>query len=124
MNDQQKYLREIQAIVCHKCIDSDGKGNCLLSRDTECAMKLFFPQIVEAVRSTYSTSMETYERALREKVCSVCAHQTHDGICSLRNDVECALDRYFPLLVQRIESLDHRESTGQAPTSKSERGVQ
>lgn len=106
MHDEQKYLEEIQALICPKCIDGDGNGNCLISHDSECAVKRFFPQIVQTVRSTYSTSMEAYESALREKVCGVCVHQARDGKCVVRNDVECALDRYFPLIVQVIENLD------------------
>lgn len=116
MNDEHKYLEEIQARICPKCIDGDGKGNCLISHGAECAVKVFFPQIVEAVHSAHSTSMEAYESALREKVCGVCSHQASDGKCTLRNDVECALDRYFPLIVQAIEELDVKRRLSSSAT--------
>ena len=105
MEDEQKYLEEILARLCPKCIDGDGQGNCLLAAGAECMMKRFFPQVVEAVRSVYSTSMEPYEAALRKKVCSDCVQQL-DGNCVLRDGVECALDRYFPVIVQTVEDLD------------------
>jgi hypothetical protein len=116
MRDEQKYLEEIQSRICPKCIDGDGRGNCLISRDAECALKVLFPQILEAIRSTYSTSMEAYEAALREKVCGVCARQASDGTCSLRNDIECALDRYFPLIVRAVEELDVKQRLARTGT--------
>ena len=109
MQDEQKYLEEIQTRICPKCIDGDGHGNCLLSRTTECTMKRFFPQIIEVVRSIYSTSMEPYEVALRAKVCGSCVSQSRDGKCTLRDDVECSLDRYWPLIVQAIEEMDLKQ---------------
>ena len=104
--DEQKYLEEIQTRICHKCIDGDGNGNCLIARGSECAMKRFFPEILDAVRSVYGTSMEPYEAALRTRVCGSCINQSPDGRCAIRDDVECSLDRYFPLIVQVIEELD------------------
>ena len=72
-------------------------------------MKKYFPQILEVVGSSYSHSMEPYEKLLRNKVCGICIHQSPSGSCSLRNEVECALDRYFPLIVQVIEEAQLRE---------------
>ena len=104
--DEQKYLEEIQTRICHKCIDGDGHGNCLLAQGSECAMKRFFYEILDAVRSVHGTSMEPYEAALRLRVCASCASQSPDGRCAIRDDVECSLDRYFPMIVQAIEELD------------------
>lgn len=105
--DEQKHLEEIQTRICPKCIDGDGHGNCLIAHGTECAMKRFFPQILDAVRSVRDRSMEPYEAALRTRVCGACVHQSPDGRCAMRDDVECALDRYFPLIVHVIEEMDH-----------------
>ena len=104
--DEQKYLEEIQTRICHKCIDGDGNGNCLIARGSECAMKRFFPEILDAVRSVSGTSMEPYEASLRARVCGSCINQSPDGRCAIRDDVECSLDRYFPLIVQVIEEMD------------------
>ena len=105
MENEQKYREEILGRLCPKCIDGDGQGNCLLAHEAECVIRQFFPQVVEAIRSVYSTSMDLYEAALRDKVCSACV-QSHGGTCALRDDVECALDRYFPMVVQTVEELD------------------
>jgi hypothetical protein len=109
--DEQKYLEEIQTRICPKCIDGDGHGNCRIAHGTECAMKRFLPEILEVVQSVNSTSMEPYEAALRTKVCGSCINQSPDGRCAIRDDVECSLDRYFPMIVQVIEELDLAKRT-------------
>jgi hypothetical protein len=106
MTANQEYLDELLSRICPKCVDGDGEGDCRIAQGRECAIRRFYPQIVEVVRSTYSTSMVPYEAALRAKICTVCVHQAADGKCALRDDVECALDRYFPLIVQVIEESD------------------
>jgi hypothetical protein len=116
MLKEQDYLDEIQARICHKCVDGDGRGNCLLSKDSECMIERFFPQILEVVRMNYSASMEPYEAALRQKVCSTCINQSSDGKCVVREDLECSLDRYFPLIVQAIEELDLRKRLSKSET--------
>ena len=106
MREEQKYLEEILARVCPRCVDGDGKGGCLLPRGIECRVKEFFPTVLDLVSSVRSTSMEPYEAALRGSVCGTCVSQSSDGRCALRDDVDCALDRYFPLIVQAVEELD------------------
>jgi hypothetical protein len=49
--------------------------------------------------------MEPYIEALRENVCAYCVHQSPDGRCSFRINLDCGLDRYFPLIVETIEQL-------------------
>jgi hypothetical protein len=53
--------------------------------------------------------MIPYEEELRKRVCFHCKNQTSDGRCSLRENVECTLDRYFPLIVEVIEETQMRE---------------
>ncbi len=117
MEDEQRYLEEVLGRVCPRCIDRDGEGGgeCRLSADAECMIRRFFPQIVEAVRSVYSTSMEPYVVALREKVCRTCL-TPGESACAVRDDVECALDRYFPMIVETIEEMDLAKRFASAKT--------
>ena len=105
MDDEQRFREEVLGRVCPKCIDADSHGNCLLGGGVECAVKRFIPEVVAAVRSVYSVSMEPYEAALREKVCSGCVQSQGDK-CVVRDHVECALDRYLPMIVQAVEEMD------------------
>jgi hypothetical protein len=104
-HDLDDYWEAVQRKVCQKCIDGDGHGNCRLGTVDECALKVYLPQIVEVVLAARSPDIEPYVQELRQKVCGECRHQGSDGNCLLRNAVDCALDRYFPLVVDAIEEL-------------------
>jgi hypothetical protein len=108
MATPEDYWQALQAKVCVKCLDSDGLGNCRIGDDGFCAMKTYFPKILEVVNSVYSHSIVPYEEQLRQKVCATCTHQNSLGQCTLRDDVECALDRYFPMIVEVIEDTQKR----------------
>ena len=84
-------------------MDGDGTGACRIAPGGDCAMKTHFPQIIETVNSVFSPSIKPYVDQLRKNVCAVCTGQSSEGACHLRDDTECALDRYFPLIVQVIE---------------------
>jgi len=101
----EQYWKLVQARVCHKCIDGDRKGNCLLPADQSCALRDFLPTIIETVMSVNSDSYEDYVTALRGSVCAECQEQGIDGVCRRRETVECALDRYYPLVIQVIEDM-------------------
>lgn len=102
----EKYWRAVEQMVCKVCIDSDplGNGVCRISEASVCGVKEYFPKIVQIVLSIKSDKMDDYIMALRENVCKEC-RETPDGVCELRNSVECALDRYYPLIVQAVESV-------------------
>ncbi len=104
MADQ--YLQMIQQRVCAKCIDTDEKGNCLLHVDEICAVEEFLPEIVQAIQRVQSDKVEDYVVELRNLVCSQCKHQSEDGTCVVRNNLDCGLDRYFPLIIEAVEQVD------------------
>ena len=112
MEDLDKYWRAVQSRVCVKCIDGDGHGNCRLSSEDACGLKLHFPRIVETVLAVQSNTIEPYIEALRQHVCAECKHQSADGTCTIRTHVDCGLDRYFPLVIEAIEEV--RSETGRA----------
>jgi hypothetical protein len=107
----EKYWDKVRERVCRKCIDGDGKGNCRLPVGETCALHVFFPEIVETIEGARGTSYDDYVVALRQNICKNCEHQLTDGSCFKRNALECALDRYYPLLVTIIEELiaEHHE---------------
>lgn len=115
MNKQEhtldEYWQAVSAKVCVKCIDSDGQGNCRLTGIDECGLKFHFPRIIETVLSVKSDRMEPYIEALRRNVCAYCAHQSPDGKCMFRANVDCGLDRYFPLVVEAIEAVHVSEQS-------------
>jgi hypothetical protein len=108
MPTQEEYWQALQARICSKCLDGDGEGNCRIDDDGFCAMKAYFPKILEVVNSVYSHSIVPYEEQLRKVVCGACKNQSKLGDCFAREQVECALDRYFPLIVEVIEDTQRR----------------
>ncbi|MBI5474090.1 MAG: hypothetical protein HY961_17280 [Ignavibacteriae bacterium] len=108
MATEDEYWQAIQERVCAKCLEGDGKGNCRLAPDGYCALKTNFHKVVEVVNSVYSHSIVPYEEALRKHVCDNCRFQSLSGACAMRTEVECALDRYFPLIVEVIEENQRR----------------
>jgi len=102
----QEYWDVIQERICPRCIDGDGKGNCRLPIGERCALKSFLPQLVTTIIQTKSESIDGYIASLRNNICSMCEHQQDDFSCPKRSDLECALDRYFPLVLEIIESVE------------------
>lgn len=95
----------IRMKVCRKCIDSDGKSNCRLPVDETCALEAFFPELLETVNNVRSSSYNDYVEALRQNVCAHCQHQLPNGKCNKRDTLECALDRYYPMIIEAIETI-------------------
>jgi hypothetical protein len=112
MVTEEEYWEALQAKICVKCADGDGQGGCQIGEGKDCALKMYLPRILEVVNSVYSASIEPYEEQLRTRVCGHCVHQSADGSCHLRHDIDCALDRYYPLIVQVIEETQLKKRLG------------
>ena len=106
MNTLDQYWNAVQQKVCKACCDGDGAGGCMLSGAKECALKPSISEIVNAVRSVRSNDVQPYSDAIRRGVCASCKHQSVDGNCMIRTDLDCGLDRYLPLVIEAIELVD------------------
>jgi len=104
----QEYWKAIEAKVCTKCIDGDGHGNCRLDPAIACALQQYLPLIVQAVERVKSDRVDDYVAELRGIVCAQCTHQAAGGRCTIREQVDCALDRYFPIVIDAIEEIKAR----------------
>ncbi len=105
-----KYLEAIHNCICSICVDSSEAGNCTLSEKEFCAIELFAPKIVDVVHSTESEDIRDYHNKLKDVVCSDCKAHDDKENCYLRDDANCALDRYFPLIVDTIQKVDSGEA--------------
>jgi hypothetical protein len=111
LKEMEEALRER---ICSVCVDRSLEGICRLEAERECALFNSFPQIVLAVSRVRSAVMDDYVAAIRNAVCSRCAHQDADGFCGVRDEVRCILDRYLLLIVQTIEEIrDQTLKSGQ-----------
>ena len=100
-----KELEEaLRTRICSVCVDRPLEGVCHLEEEHECAL-FNLPKIVQAVSSVQSDLLDDYVAAIRRDVCSQCVNQDEDGICRVREEVRCVLDRYLLLIVQTIEEV-------------------
>lgn len=102
MAHDERYLQAIRERVCRKCLDRTPTGLCVTSTFDACAINRYLPEIIDIVLTTEGDDIDAFTAKLRERVCAVCDHQSPGGRCDLRDDVECALDRYFPLVVEAV----------------------
>lgn len=104
----EEYWNLMQGRICRKCIDGDGRGNCRLPAGESCALQEFLPRIVRTVRSVSAHSYRAYVDLLRSEICALCPEQDTHGVCRKRDQLECALDRYYPLVISLIEDVRTR----------------
>jgi hypothetical protein len=103
----QGYEEALRTRVCVRCIDGDGRGGCRVGGPSGCPLQRYLPQVVHAIHTVRPCeSIEPYVAALRDGVCVHCSDQSPDGACTTRRDLECALDRYFPMVVETVEQFD------------------
>ena len=100
-----EYWQAVSAKVCVKCIDGDSNGHCRIGDERECGLNTHFPKIVETILAVESERLEPYLHALRQNVCADCLHQSTDGTCTVRTQVDCPLDRYFPMIIDVIQGV-------------------
>lgn len=118
-----RSLAELEAMVrnriCRVCSDRKVDGSCGLEEPAGCALFRLFPQVARAIQSVESDNLQDYIAAIRRDVCSVCTAQDRDGDCTLRQEVQCALDSYLLLVVEAIEEATgkyfNREGTARLP---------
>ena len=113
----QQYWQAIQNKVCTQCIHGDGRGNCNLPSEEECAVKVFLPEIVMTVVNAQEGSYERYRNVLRRQVCILCDRQLTDMSCQLRDKRTCALELYSGLVAEVIRGVRDQIQSGEVQSS-------
>ncbi len=105
MDIQHELFRDsIRKKVCSVCSDCTLDGTCELHDTEVCAIERFLPEIIDTATSVKSDKIDDYVSALRASVCRAC-RPGGEIECSIRETSECALDRYFALIVEAIEEV-------------------
>jgi hypothetical protein len=103
----QAYWEAIQRLVCGVCLDQADDGSCGLTRRA-CALQTHLPRLAEVLSRVRSTRMDEYEAAVRAEICAHCSQQDAEGRCALREQAECALFTYLPLVLEAVEGVNER----------------
>ncbi len=101
-----KYIQAIRENICSICVDSDENGVCTLSNKEICAVEHHFPKMIDVINNNETESTDELIVLLREQVCAECNSQNTEGNCNLRDDANCSLDRYFPIIAETIRKVD------------------
>lgn len=101
----QAYWDAIRQKVCSVCLDQAHDGTCGLTKRT-CAIERHLPRLAEVLSSIDSSRMDEYVAAVEAQICSRCPEQDAQGRCGLRNEGECALYTYLPLVIEAIEEVN------------------
>jgi hypothetical protein len=98
------YWKSIRENICRICTHGNGTGECSLPSGETCAIETFLPEIAEIVATVRSKSFEPYIDLLRGSICPQCDHHVGGGQCVKRETLDCALDRYYPMVLEVVES--------------------
>lgn len=91
--------------VCRRCIDGDAKGVCRLPDDEVCPLEVHFETVSKAIAAANRYSLENIVRDVRSSVCPRCIYGTSER-CAKRDTLECALERYLPVIVERVVGMN------------------
>jgi len=106
----------LRATMCPICVRYAADGNCSLPPGRECSLFRNLHKVVAIVRRTHSDRIAAYEPPLRASICAACHHQDDHRCCPKRDDLDCALDTYFPMIVEVIEDeLDRQRKARRSP---------
>ncbi len=99
------YWSAIQRRACAVCLDAADDGTCGLPRARTCTLPTQLPAIIGAILAVHSDRMDDYVAAIEAAVCARCSQQDDHGRCGLRDQGECGLYTYLPLVVDAIEEV-------------------
>jgi hypothetical protein len=123
LSGSKKLENTLRERICRVCVDRSLQGDCEKDAAAECALFDSFPAIVQAISRADSDLIDDYVAAVRAVVCAQCDHQDNDGMCDVRDQVRCVLDRYLVLIVQIVEEFQARQlrkSSGMPTIAKEE----
>lgn len=102
------YEEAIRKHVCEHCIDFEENGSCR-SKDPEgCAIFRYLPQLVQIALELHERKIDPYVEAVRARLCSQCKNSKGSEHCELRDNVDCGLNRYLPLVLDAIEEVNQK----------------
>lgn len=106
----EKIEKTLRSKICPNCVRRTRDGGCSLPADRPCSLFSNLEEIVAIVRETHSRRIDPYVESLRDRVCGACHSQDDHGRCPCRDQMDCALDTYYPLVVEEIENYLELES--------------
>ena len=113
LRNQALYEEAVKKYVCDHCEDEGEDGKCHTKDPEGCGVFRNLPELIRIAHEIHELSIEPYAKAVRDHVCSKCKNSSSPSKkCELRNNLDCGLDRYLPLVIEAIEEVNLRLEMG------------
>lgn len=97
----------IRISVCRRCIDGDNSGACRLPEEEFCPLESYFPAVADVILGELGKPAVDIRRHLHRRVCAQCSMGSEKS-CPKRDTLECALERYMPLVIEKVTAMNVR----------------
>lgn len=101
--DLARIEKNLRGRICPSCVRFTSRRTCSLPGERPCSLFSNLDKVVDNVREIYSQRIDPYVDDLRQRVCACCHFEDDHGRCPCREDLDCALNTYYPLIVEAIE---------------------
>ena len=106
MADPLQDYRDAVAQQVHAiCFDRNLDPQSTVNTEAACRIERFLPELVRLARMVGPNDMAAFEAAFERTICAQCGHLDAVGTCPVREQAECCLYRYLPLLYDAICSV-------------------
>lgn len=99
------YEQAIKQYVCTRCIDCGADGQCRSPDPEGCAIYRFLPELIDIAAKIQDQRIEHYLHCVREEICAYCRNRHTDDKCAVSEALNCALDRYLPIVLDALEQV-------------------
>ncbi|MBI3088468.1 MAG: hypothetical protein HYY91_06290 [Candidatus Omnitrophica bacterium] len=107
MSDSLQAYRDAVATHVHGiCLDRNLDPRSSLKTEAACRIDRYLPELVELAKAAGPRNGAGFEIAVEHTICLQCGHQSWLGACQVRENAECCLYRYLPLVYDAIQRVD------------------
>ena len=106
----QPYREAINQRLHAVCIDRNLDPHSTVNTEADCRIDRYLPQLVALARLSRRDDLQEFTAGVRRTICSRCGNQDAMGACHLRDDTECCLYRYLPLVYDAVLDVSNRRA--------------
>jgi hypothetical protein len=110
MTTRERIESQLRERVCANCYALTRSGECNLRNSQQCPLFAHLDQVIELVSGVRDYSLDPYQDRIRSILCTHCT-QRPNGHCERRDRLDCALEVYFPLIVEIVEKELYDKAT-------------
>lgn len=110
MTPRQRIEQQLEERVCANCYARTRDSDCNLRSAGQCPLFTRLDEVIDLVGGVRDFSLQPYQDRIRQIICTTCNEQPNRH-CSRRDRLDCALDVYFPIIVEIIEKELYKSAT-------------